>query len=271
MPAMLKTRFQTGRLLVVSVAALGLCGYAFGDIGGEGPAPVVNMHWDATGDAAGPVPYNPNDFATTPTMFGTWNLGGTQSNPGPVRTQTGWRYRGGTAGIDNAWTLAWDCVVNPDPFVDLTINVTNNTAFTQTYDMLMPLGIVPTGPLTIMDGSVSAGLSSNSFFAPAMLAATATDPVYQAYIDGGLVKTLWNPGYTLNAAPLASAGDTNLFGPQGGPNALLTIGIRLKFTLSAGDSASVTGIFNIIPIPGPAGLSVFAIFGLMAGGRRRRA
>jgi hypothetical protein len=258
-------------MFIGTLAVLGLSGLAFGDTNGQGPAPAINMTWDATGDSVGPTQYNPNDFATSPTMFGTWNLGGTADNPGPPRTQTGWRYRGGTNGVDNAWSLTWDCVVNPDPFVDATINVTNNSASTQTFFIYMPLGIVPTGPATTMDGSVSAALSSQSFFNPATLAATATEPVYQAYIDGGLVKTLWNPGYSLVAAPLASAGDTTNFAGNPGPAAAAQIAILLKFTLSAGDSASVTGIFQINPVPGPAGLAAFAMFGVLAGGRRRRA
>jgi hypothetical protein len=228
------------------------------------------MTWDASGDAISPFTYNPDQWFTTPTAFGTWHLGGTQLNPGPVRDVTGWRYRGELAGVSNAWSLTWDCVYNPDPFVDATINVTNNSAATQTFVIFMPLNIVPVGPNSQMDGSVSASLSSQSFFNPAMLAATAGESVYQAYIDGGLVRTLWDPGYSLTAAPLASAGDTTNFGNEVGPAAGAQIALQLKFTLSPGDSASVTGIFNIVPVPGPGGLAVFGLFGAMLGGRRRR-
>jgi hypothetical protein len=269
MPAIWRNRFQTGRSVAVAVASLGLCGVALA--GSGGPEPAIQMTWDATGDGVGAFTYNPDDFATTQTSFGTWTLGGTPQNPGPVRTEDGWRYRGGFNGINNAWTLSWDCVMNTDPFVDATINVTNNSASTQTFFIFMPLNILPTGPGVVMDGSVSASLSSQSFFNPATLAAAGTESVYQAYINGGLVKTLWDPGYSLTAGPLSSAGDTANFNNT--PNGSLAnqLAIQLKFTLSAGDSASVTGIFNVVPVPGPAGLSVFALFGALGGRRRRRA
>lgn len=266
MPAIWRNRFQTGRFLAVTAAALGLVTMAKADTSGTGPAPTIQMTWDASGDTVNPFTYNPNDFATTSTSFGQWTL--TNQANGDVRTETGWRYRGGFVG--STYSLNWDCVINQDPFVDSTINVTNNSAATQTFWVYMPLNIVPTGPGVVMDGSVSASLSSQSFFNPAMLAATGAESVYQAYINGGIVKTLWNPGYSLVAAPLASAGDTTSFSGQNNPSLANQIAIQLKFTLSPGDSASVTGIFNIA-VPGPAGLTAFAVFGLFGTGRRRRA
>lgn len=268
MPAIWRNRIRTASSAAL---AMSICGFAMAD-NGQGPAPVISMMWDASGDAASPFSYNPEQFANPgqAASFDTWHLGGTPQNPGPVRDQTGWRYRGGFSSL-NSWSLTWDCVVNPDPFVDATINVTNNSNATQTFVLFMPLNIIPVGPGSVMDGSVSASLSSQSFINPAMLAAPGGESVYQAYIDGGLVKTLWDPGYSLVAAPLASAGDTTNFNNQIGPAANLQLALQLKFTLSAGDSASVTGIFNIVPVPGPASLALFGLFGTIVGGRRRRA
>jgi MYXO-CTERM domain-containing protein len=267
MPAIWRNRIQTGLLIAVSASALGLSSIAKADTTGQAPAPPVQMIWDATGDGVDPNTYDPNQFATTQTSFGTWDL---VNQVGQHRTETGWRYRGGTNGIGNAWTLSWDCVVNQDPFVDATINVTNNTQATQTYTIFMPLPIVAVGPNAQLDGSVSASLSSQSFITPALLATNGIDSIYQASINGTVVKTLWDPGYSLAAAPLAAAGDTTNFANLIGPAVVAnTIGVQLRFTLSAGDSASVTGIFNITNVPGPASLAVFGLFGL-AGGRRRR-
>lgn len=276
MPANLRNRFRTASSAAV---ALSISGIALAD-NGQGPAPVVGMTWDATGDPqTTPFSYNPEHFASTPASFGTWQMGGTAQNPGPVREVTGWRYRGGfNESSANLWSLTWDCVLDPDPFVDATINVTNNSGSEQTFIIFMPLNIINVDPSSQMDGSVSASLSSQSFLNPATLKADApglgAESVYQAYINGSLVRSLWNPGYTLTAAPLASAGDTTNFGNEIGPGAsgpTPTLGLQLKFRLSAGDSASVTGIFNIVPVPGPASLAVFGVFGLVAGGRRRRA
>ena len=44
--------------------------------------------------------------------------------------------------------------------------------------------------------------------------------------------------------------------------------IMLEFELSPGDSASINAFFQAVP--GPAGAAVFALFGLVTGGRRRR-
>lgn len=273
------------------VAAFGLTTSAvLADIDGPtGPPPTITMMWDTDADAVGAQSYDPDAFsdyqlngtshpfhnAGAATDWGQWTLGG----PAGDRVRTGWRYRGGFMGMNDSYELTWDCVVNEDPFVDATINVTNNSLSAQTFWIYMPLGIVPTGPLATMNGSVSAALSSQSFFTPATLDTSGTDPVYQSYINpavpqdpGAVVRTLWNPGYTLNAAPLASASDSDNFTNENTPVAVITdIAILLRFRLSAGDSASVTGIFEVQNVPGPAGLAAFAVFGAMCGSRRRRA
>ena len=48
-----------------------------------------------------------------------------------------------------------------------------------------------------------------------------------------------------------------------------SIGIRLSFDLTPGDSASFTAIFEVQPIPGPGALPLL-VFGLLRGRRRRR-
>lgn len=250
----------------VALAAFSVCApAAFADNNGTTP-PTFMMEWDASNDNLAPYFYDPGNFGTL--EFGTWLLGSNNpSQPGGyLRERTGWRYQGGLSNA--AWSISWDCVVNPDPFVDATINVTNNSAAVQTFWVYMPLAIAPSIPGgTNMSGSVSAVLSSNTF-GGASLTNNPGFPIYQAYIDGNGVASMWN-NYALNAPAFGSANDDNQFGIVVGPAANNEIALRLRFDLSPGDSASVTGIFEIQPIPAPAGLAVLALAGL-AGSRRRR-
>ena len=279
---------ETIRVAGAAIVALALGSSALAFDGSEPPAPPANLYmiWDASGDAAGSQQYDPNLYtsyapdagshpfhnAGAATAWGTWNLSG----PAGDRERTGWRYRGGFHGIGDAWEVSWDCVVNQDPFVDATINVTNNSVNTETFWIYMPLSIVPTGPSPLMSGSVAAALSSQSLLTPAQLATNGVDPIYQAYANptfpqdpGAVERTLLNPGYTLNAAPGNSASDSAAFINEAGPAVIVTdIAILLRFTLTAGDSASVTGIFEVV-VPGPGGLAVFALVAAL-GGRRRR-
>jgi uncharacterized protein (TIGR03382 family) len=269
MPAIWRSidRFHAAGL--VAVAAFGLVSSVALAEDEPGPPPNFHMLWDATGDTTDPFYYDPSDFGSM--EFGTWVLeGGWAQDPGAeTHTRTGWRYQGNIVGEN--WLVEWDCVANADPFVDATITVTNNSAAVQTYTMYMPLLIAP--PIfggTSMSGFVSAGVTDGTFDS-ATLGTTLVDPVFQGYIDTVAIPnaTLWNPGYTLVApTPFSSNSDSDSFLGAAGPAALAEIAVRLTFTLTPGDSASVTGQFDVVP--GPGALAVFAVYGLVAGRRRRR-
>lgn len=266
MPAIWRNINRFGKATVMALATSALIAPVVNaDTNGGGSLPNFMMTWDATGDQQGPLNYDPLIYGTA--SWGTFNLGG----PAGARTRTGWRYEGGFSGTDNAWTLSWDCVVNPDPFVDATINVTNNSLLPQTFLVIMPLAIAPAIPDgTIMNGSVSAIVTDGNFDGTALLTASGLDPVYRAFIDNNQVASMWT-GYALAAiGPGNSNSDSLSFTNQPGPPANNEIKIILQFNLSPGDSASLTGIFDIQPIPGPAGLSILAIFTAFGARRRRR-
>jgi hypothetical protein len=258
----------------IAVTAFGLvASTASADDGSLGP-PNFMMTWDVTGDTVDALTYDPAIYGTV--EWGTWTLpGGTGMDPGAEsHDRTGWRYQGGLSGISDAWTLTWDCVANADPFVDATINVTNNSLTTQTFWIYMPLAITPPiTTITSMAGSVSAVVTDANFDGGGLLATTPTDSVFQGFIDTLPVANarMWNPesGYSLAAPAFGANSDTESFNNQTGPPALTQIAVQLRFTLSPGDSASVTGTFDVMPIPGPGGLSLLA-FSLLACGRRRR-
>lgn len=272
MPANWRNVTQVSTAVVALSAVVGVSNFALAD----GTVPPPNdgwdfmMIWDASNDALGEFQYNPFQLGTS--EYGTFQLGGGPNGAGgDPRVVTGWRTQGG---INNAaWTMSWDCVVNPDPFVDATINVTNTSGAFQTFWVFMPLNLLPviTDP-TLISGSISAVLQASSF-AGATLAANGANPVYQAYVDGAPQlgpAQLWTPGYSLNAGPFGIANDNASFVNLAGPNGASQIALALRFDLSPGDSASVTGTFSIEAVPAPAGLALLGLAGIM-GGRRRRA
>ena len=268
MPAMRRIidRFQATS--VVALAAVGLIAPLASADDTPGELPSFLMTWDASGDPQGPDTYDPNIHQSQQTSWGTWQVAG--------ESWTGWRYVGGIS--NEHWTLTWDCIVNDDPFVVATINVQNTSGATQNYSNFMNLGIAGTYNPTLMSGSVSAGLTNGSPLTTGATLSAGADPVYQAFVDPGAnppaasaARTIWDGGYTLSASQLqGSASDNAAFANEIGPGAFTSIGLKLQFNLTPGDSASVTGIFQIEQVPGPASLAVFAIFGAISGGRRRR-
>jgi len=289
MPAIWRSFNRQNAAVVMAVASVGILTTAsIADINpppAGTPAPAFLMTWDNDGtESTAPDTYNANNFATTATEWGTWNLGGTAGPggqgyiDGAPRTRTGWRYRGDNS--NSLWSFSWDCTINEDPFVDATINVQNNSNVTQTFWVYMPLNILPPiTPNTSMSGSVSAVVSDgNPFDGPGVTMATnGVDSVYTAFIDpafagdpASIARTQWNaPAFSLSAGQFGANNANANFSNEIGAGANTSIAIRLRFTLSAGDSASVTGLFDIQPVPGPAGLSLLAVAALV--GRRRRA
>jgi hypothetical protein len=244
--------------------AVVLASFAFGGaaLGGE-----VNdsfwMMWDSSNDAVGEDIYDPADFGEV------------------IEYADGRRqYIGTRIGTDAfgqpAWELDWDCMVDPDPFVDAAIQVTNISGVDATFSLLMVLPIIPTGPMTEMNGSAALTLTNNGFES-AFMRPEAGDSIYSAYIDFVSVAdvpqaTLFGGAYELSAGAFTTVDDDDDFGnpsPLSGPPAGSNIAIRLTFELSAGDSASISSLFNIVAVPAPAGLAVLGLIGLAATRRRR--
>jgi len=236
--------------------------------------PDFGMVWDASGDNVPSNPYNPADFGEV-----IYEANNTV------------RYLGGFVG--EGWALDWNCLVRDRgqyggqgfgspggaAFVDAEIVVTNTSASTQTFSILMSMGVSdPILPDSLVNGAVAATVTNNSFSGGATLNAGLGDSIYKGFIDlvdpfaDTPVATLWDDPYSLSATgAFASADDATDFGvpaPIAGPAVNSNVAILLTFELSPGDSATVSGFLNVIPTPG-----VLALLGLagVTGGRRRRA
>lgn len=232
-----------------SLAAVVIGGSAFGQSG----APNFIMTWDASNDAVGPQNYN-------------WQQYGSLTDNG----DDSYNYVGELFGANDLWRLTWNCTFDPDPFVTANIVVTNNDVVAQNFSLLMTLPIAPVVPSPIIDGSISGTLTDLGGNG-ATVSALGGSSIYTSYIDGNVEQTLMNAPFSVSV-PFGGAGvGPQAFGPQAAADASAdtSIAILLNFQLSAGDSASFTSIFNVVP--GPGGLSMLAVMGLFSRGRRRRA
>jgi hypothetical protein len=245
------------RLCGVGMIVAGVCMVSSGSAFAGLDIPDFTMTWWASGDGQDPETFDPADF-------------GNVINHGDGLFE----YLGGRS--HDLWTLDWDALVDPDPFIDGQIVVTNNDSEFQTFFLLMTLnGITPVEEPSVMNGEVAATVTNNQLTGDATFRALEDDAIYSAYVDlvdiesDTPVKTLWEYDYDLVATGgLASESDDLAFGPEAGPAANDNIAILLRFELSPGDSASVSGVFNIVPAP--AALPALAVFGLLGGSRRRR-
>jgi len=188
---------------------------------------------------------------------------------------------GGLTGTLGGWTVnSWNLFVDPDPTVSNTISVTNNTLATQTFIFSVTLPVsLSFGPPSLIKGSISGSATDNNGGGSGVTLGTSGGiSLYRALIDGSVVKTLHDDPFSVNAAadfdtatiPLANFGIP--IAESSGVATTTDIGITLRFTLSPGDSAAITSVFNVEPIPEPttAVLLLAGLTGLARMGRPRR-
>ena len=158
--------------------------------------------------------------------------------------------------LDNGgWTLDnWDLDTDPDPTITNVFSVTNNTAGTQSFVVSVALPTsISFGPPSLIRGSIQGGATDNNFNG-VTLSNTGTSSIYDGLIDGASVRTLFDDPTSASGPGSVSLGATSFGIPvqESIPVATLTsIGLVLRFDLTAGDSASFTANFDVQPVPEP--------------------
>lgn len=176
-----------------------------------------------------------------------------------------------TRGLNmDGWSLSMDS----DPFVTNNFTITNTSGSTQTYSFTTMVGVVPAIPNSLMRGSVGLTLTDNNSNG-ATLATSTGGSIYQGAIDTNVARSLWDPA-TSFTAPFGTTSSSTYFGfptREAAPESIdLNIGIVITFSLTAGDSASFTSNFDVVPVPVPAAVWLFGsgLLGLFGVSRRKR-
>lgn len=216
-----------------------------------GPIPALEIVYDV--DGAGEVSLFP------PGMLGANPPSGQQYN-----------YQGVINGPD--WQINFNFNADPDSLGNALIGggITAENSGTDAIDfiitILLPLSGAATSP-ALLGGSATFGVTGDGD--GGSLTALG-GPAWQALVDGAVAEDLHN-SLSLTTAPFGSDNVSESFGipgpSQAGPGGS-EIGIRLAFTLGAGDQMSYTGVFVIVPAPGA--LALLGLGGLVANRRRRR-
>jgi hypothetical protein len=196
----------------------------------------------------------------------TWNL---PSNALYTSNPDGTFNYSGSLFNSSLWDFTWNITVDPDPLISATFGITNNTGITKHFDLLFTLPVgSPFGTPAEKSGSLGATFQdlNNSG------SATLSNISWAGKIDGIDAMSLFSGDFSCGGAGCIS----NIFpvsdGPLSSTGVSTNIGIHLAFDLTAGDKASFTTSFEVVPVPIPAAFWLFGsgLLGLGAFARRRQ-
>ena len=162
---------------------------------------------------------------------------------------------------------------NPDPFVLNNILVTNTTPTTQIFSAFVGVATAFAAPNNI-SGTITTSVIDATGNG-ATVASVTPPAIYQAQIDSVTVATMQNDPFSLTTTQSTASSAT--FGPT--VNAVPVnnnIGIQLRFSLTAGDTASILSRFDVTEIPEPSSAAaacagtMLLLTGALSRSRRRQ-
>jgi len=205
-------------------------------------APFVTI--EITGDGGPPYDEYVYTAETTDNGDGTFSLGG--------------------IGYGETFECDWSVTINPDPFITGTFNLTNISALTQNFTLTATLPFTPTlfqpmvmggnfGEITYTDMNASSDATLSTVGAP---------PLYQALINaiavlplGSLgsftVTAFGGPGAFGTVSPLSFGDPIPSAAVPGSFVSASSIGVRARFSLTAGDRVQLPVFFQVEPTPVP--------------------
>ena len=258
-------------LFVVACGAMALVAPAsFAD-------PIVNFNVSVLGGSGGPfnAAWAQNGVPTaTPGVF-NFNQA---NSPFPA----------GLNGPGNEWSISvWDFAADNDPAgagaaagarLGAVFTVTNNLVETGNpaqnhlyFSIFINMAVQPAGQPTSFFGNGGMTLTAPGGSGGFNQITAVNSPIWNYLINGNTVASLYPNGFNLGlSGPGTNSTSQNLLPAQTNPLAGIvptSIGIRLDFDLTPGETVTFNGVFAYVPAPG--GLALLGLAGLARGRRRR--
>ncbi len=170
------------------------------------------------------------------------------------------------------YAVSWDLTMNPDPFINGSITITNLSASAQNFAVNLSLPVIPVDG-GLMGGSIDATVFDHNNNGSALLQPqnNVGNPIYFGVIDGANVLPMFAQVLSCSGAGCSANSSESQMPPSIAVGAVnSTIGTRLVFNLSGGDRVTFATHFEVLPVPVPASAWLMGSAILALIGARRR-